>query len=160
MCPTGERLTVHNLSHHTGSTLVGSMFSATTSQLSQDPYHIRVFFQDSTDIQIYMYIYIYHMHLIYLHTPYIYMYIYMHLIYLHTHMLHNTVPGTDALLRNMLTKLGDCCLGTMIQTTAAVPGTVWCTTVWIWLQSWGILFGHDNLNDNNHLRDCVLPPYE
>ena len=32
------------------------MFSATTSQLSQDPYHIRVFFQDSTDIQIYIYI--------------------------------------------------------------------------------------------------------
>ena len=56
-----------------------SMFSATTSQLSQDPYHIRVFFQDSTDIQIYIciYIYIYIYHISYApdlltHTPYIY----------------------------------------------------------------------------------------
>ena len=56
-----------------------SMFSATTSQLSQDPYHIRVFFQDSTDMQIYIYI-SYAPDLL-THTPHIY----MHLIYLHTH---------------------------------------------------------------------------
>ena len=87
MCPTGERLTVHNLSHHTGSTLVGSMFSATTSQLSQDPYHIRVFFQDSTDIQIYMYIYISYIictWFTYTHTIYIYVYICTWFTYIHT----------------------------------------------------------------------------
>ena len=74
-----------------------SMFSATTSQLSQDLYHIRVFFQDSTDIQIYIYIsyapdLLTHTPYIYIsyapdlltHTPYIY--IYMHLIYLHIYI--------------------------------------------------------------------------
>ena len=127
MCPTGERLTVHNLSHHTGSTLVGSMFSATTSQLSQDPYHIRVFFQDSTDIQIYICIYIYHMHLIYLHTHHIYIYVYIYApdLLTYTHVAQHS-PWD------------------------------WCPSSKHVDQTWGLLFGYYDSNDGSSPRDCMV----
>ena len=76
-----------------------SMFSVTTSQLSQDPYHIRVFFQDSADIQIYIYIsYIIYTWFTYTHNIYIYHIIYhMHLIYLHTHHIYIYIYAPDLL---------------------------------------------------------------
>ena len=49
-----------------------------------------------------------------------------------------------------------CCLVTVLQRTKAVPGTVLCTTVWIWLQSWGMLFGHYGSKDDSSPRDCVV----
>ena len=52
--------------------------------------------------------------------------------------------------------LGACCLVIVVQRTKAVPGTVLCTTVWIWPQSWGMLFGHYGSKDDSSPRDCVV----
>ena len=73
-----------------------------------------------------------------------------------TRMLH-AVPKTVTLF---ICEYGDspgaCCLVTLIQKTTAVPWTVLCTTVWIWLQSWGLLFCHYDSNYDSNPTDWVV----
>ena len=71
-----------------------------------------------------------------------------------------TVLGTACyILINSGNGPWDCCLVNMLQRTAAVPESVWCTTIWIWWQSGSLLFGHfDSKDDSNTTRDCFNGP--
>ena len=77
-----------------------------------------------------------------------------------------TVLGTACcILINFGNGPWDCCLVNMLRRTAAVPESVWCTSIWIWWQSGSLLlFGHFYSKDDfstirdcfNGLRDCLV----
>ena len=69
-----------------------------------------------------------------------------------------TVLGTACcILINFGNGPWDCCLVNMLRRTAAVPGSVWCTSIWIWWQSESLLlFGHFYSKDDfSTIRDCL-----